>query len=184
MNRRIVWMGGLVAGMLCGLSIAAKSSDASPPVWTSVERMHADYVKAFVESEGFGRARVTPMMRLMHTRSLSLHGKPLRVDEVQLIGIAKHDPPVVYPSGFMAFQHADAEQSFLPATPSRHIDGQERLVLRSLESGQEVVTRADDSGLKAFGAIRADSACLACHRTKQTGDLLGAFIYRLEPTPK
>ena len=181
MNRRIVWIGWLAACVLGAGSIAAKSSDAPSPVWTSVERMHADYVKAFVESEGFGRARVTPMMRLMHSSSLALDGEPLRVDEVQLIGIAKHDPPVVYASGFMAFQHADADQDFLPATASRHIDSQERLVLRSLESGQEVVIHADASGLKAFGAIRAASACLGCHRSKHEGDLLGAFVYRLKP---
>ena len=181
MARRMVWIGGLAACVLGAGSIAAKSSDVSPPVWTSVERMHADYVRAFVESEGFGRTRITPMMRLMHSRSLVLDGKPLRVDDVQLIGIAKHDPPVVYASGFMAFQHADSDEQFLPAAATRHVDGQERLVLRGLEQGQQVLTHADASGLKTFGAIRATTACLECHRGKQAGDLLGAFVYRLEP---
>lgn len=181
MGRNTVWIGSLAALMLGAGSIAAKSPDASPPVWTSVERMHADYVQAFVESDGFGKARITPMMILMHSGKLMLDGKPMHVGDVQLIGIAKHDPPVVYAGGFMAFQHADTDEKFLPAAAARHVDSQERLILRSLENGQEVVVHADASGLKAFGAVRANTACLECHRSKQTGDLLGAFIYRLGP---
>ncbi|MDR6839913.1 hypothetical protein [Pseudoxanthomonas sacheonensis] len=181
MGRNTVWIGLLGALMLGALSVTAKSSDASPPVWTSLEGMHADYVRAFVESDGFGKARITPMMRLMHSGRLTLDDKPLHVGDVQLIGIAKHDPPVVYASGFMAFQHADTDESFLPMRASRSVDGQERLILRTLEKEQEVVARTDASGLKAYGAIRATTACLECHRSKREGDLLGAFVYRLEP---
>ena len=181
MGRNTVWIGLLAALMLGAGSLVAKSSDASPPVWTSMERMHADYVRAFVESDGFGRARITPMMMLMHNGRLTLDNKPLHVSEVQLIGIAKHDPPVVYASGFMAFQHADTDERFLPMPASRSVDGQERLILRVLEKEQEVVTRTDASGLKAYGAIRATTPCLECHRSKRTGDLLGAFVYRLQP---
>lgn len=184
MGRNTVWVGLLVALVLGLGSVTAKSSDASPPAWTSVERMHADYVQAFVESEGFGRARVTPMMMLMHRGILVLDGKPLHVGEVQLVGIAKHDPPVVYANAFMAFQHGDADQRFLPMTASRHIDGQERLILRGMEQGQEVVTQAGGSETKVLGAIRTTTACLECHRSKREGDLLGAFVYRLEPAQK
>jgi len=181
MGRNTVWIGLLAALVLGAGSITAKSSDASSSAWTSVERMHADYVRAFVESEGFGRARITPMMRLMHSGRLALDDKPLHVSEVQLIGIAKHDPPVVYASGFMAFQHGDTDERFLPMTASRSVDGQERLILRTLEKEREVATLSDASGLKAYGAIRATTACLACHRSKGEGDLLGAFVYRLAP---
>ena len=182
MGRSTVWIGLLSALMLGAASITAKSSDASPPpVWTSLERMHADYVRAFVESEGFGRTRITPMMRLMHSGRLTLDDEPLRVGDVQLIGIAKHDPPVLYASGFIAFQHADTDERFLPMTASRSVDGQERLILRTLEKEQQVVARIDASGLKAYGAIRATTACLECHRSKREGDLLGAFVYRLDP---
>ena len=180
MGRNTVWIGLFAALMLGVVSITAKSSDASSPVWTSLERMHADYVRAFVESEGFGRARITPMMMLMHSGRLALDDEPLHVGDVQLIGVAKHDPPVVYASGFMAFQHADTDERFLPMTASRSVDGQERLILRTLEKEQEVVTRNDASGLKAYGAIRATTACLECHRSKREGDLLGAFVYSLE----
>jgi hypothetical protein len=182
MGRYTAWIGLFAALALGTGSIIAKSSEESTLAWTSLERMHADYVKAFVESDGLGRARITPMMILMHSGRLVLDGKPLHVGDVQLIGIAKHDPPVVYAGGFMAFQHADTDEKFLPAAATRHVGSRERLILRSLESGQDVVVHTDASGLKAFGAVRADTACLECHRSKQEGDLLGAFVYRLEPT--
>jgi hypothetical protein len=181
MGRYAAWIGLFAALVLGTGSIVAKSSEASSLTWTSLERMHADYVKAFVESDGFGKARITPMMMLMHSGRLVLDGKSSHVGDVQLIGIAKHDPPLVYANGFMAFQHADTDQRFLPITASRSVDGQERLILRTLEKEQEVVARTDASGLKAYGAIRATTACLECHRSKREGDLLGAFVYRLEP---
>jgi hypothetical protein len=184
MGRYTAWMGLSAALALGAVSIIAKSADPSPPAWTSAERMHTEYVQAFVESEGFGMARMTPMMRLMHSGRLTRDDQTLHVREVQLIGIAKHDPPVVYANAFMAFQHGDTEQRFMPMTASRHIDGRERLILRSMEKGQEVVIQADGSETKAFGAVRATSACLQCHRSKREGDLLGAFVYRLEPVPK
>jgi len=180
MDRRIAWIGLFAVCVPVAITLAAKSPVPTAPSWTSVERMHADYVRAFVESEGFGKARITPMMRLMHGGILVLDGKAMRVGDVQLIGIAKHDPPVVYASGFMAFQHGDADQRFLPMTATRRIDAQERLILGSLQKDREAVILADASGPRAFGAIRADSACLECHRSKHAGDLLGAFVYRLE----
>ena len=135
-RRRIVWIGLFAVCVPGAITLAAKASVTTPPAWTSAERMHADYVQAFVESEGFGKARITPMMMLMHRGVLVLDGKPMRVGEVQLIGIAKHDPPVVYANAFMAFQHGDANQRFLPMGAPRDIDGREELILRSLERGR------------------------------------------------
>lgn len=181
MGRNSVWLGVLAVLVLAVGSITAKSADAPPPAWISLDRMHADYVRAFVESEGFGKARITPMMMLMHHGGLTLEDQALHVGEVQLVGIARHDPPVVHAGGFMAFQHAETDHRFLPLSATRPIDGQERLVLQTLEKGQEVVTRSEAAGLKAYGAIRASTACLQCHTGKRAGDLLGAFIYRLQP---
>ena len=181
MGRITVWIAVFAILMLGAGSITARSSDAPPPAWTSLDRMHTDYVQAFVESKGFGKARITPMMMLMHHGRLTLDDQPFHVGEVQLVGIARHDPPVVYASGFMAFQHAETDERFLPLSATRPIDSQERLVLQTLENGQEVVTRSEVTGLKAYGAIRASTACLQCHRSKREGDLLGAFIYRLQP---
>jgi len=41
----------------------------------------------------------------------------------------------------------------------------------------------DGDGLRATGSIRARKECLACHKGKRTGDLLGAFVYTLRPLP-
>jgi hypothetical protein len=143
--------------------------------------MHAAYVKAFVQSDGFGIRRVTPMMMLVQGGSLSLEGRRLRVQDVQLIGIAKHDPPVVYPGGLLKFQHGDKDQTFLPVSATRPIDEQERRILASLQQGEEVVSRPHTSGIAAVGAIRATESCLQCHRSRRVGDLLGALVYDLAP---
>ena len=184
MHRRSAGIGLLVFCLAGAVTLAAKPPAPTPPEWTSVERMHAGYVQAFVESEGFGMARVTPMMALMHKGVLTLDGQALRVGEVQLIGIAKHDPPVVYASAFMAFQHGEAGQDFLPVHMPRHVDEREESILRDLHKGTEVMMQTDAPELRAFGAIRASAECLACHRNKREGDLLGAFVYRLEPAEK
>ena len=57
--------------------------------------MHDDFVLAFIDSKGFGKLRITPMMQVM--QRYRTHGeRPLWVENLQLIGIAKHDVPVVF----------------------------------------------------------------------------------------
>lgn len=181
MGRRSVCSGLIAAGLLGGGAIAAESSDPHARAWTSLQGMHADYVDAFVQSDGFGIRRVTPMMMLVQGGSVTLDSQRLRVEDVQLIGIAKHDPPVVYPGGFLKFQHGDKDQAFLSQAAQRPVDVQEQRILASLQKGEEVVSKAHAGGVAAFGAIRATEACLQCHQSKQVGDLLGAFVYRLAP---
>lgn len=181
MDRRNVWVGLFAACLLGGGANAAESFDSRAPAWTSLQGMHVDYVKAFVQSEGFGFARVTPMMRLVQGGSLMLDSQRLRVEDVQLIGIAKHDPPVVYAGGLLKFQHGDEDQAFLSGDAERPVNEQELRILASLQEGEEVVGQARAGGIAAVGAIRATDACLQCHQSKQVGDLLGAFVYRLVP---
>lgn len=181
MGRCSAWI-GLVAACLAGSgAIAAESSDPHTRSWTSLQDMHADYVKAFVQSDGFGIRRITPMMLLLQGGSITLEGQRLRVEDVQLIGIARHDPPVVYPGGFLKFQHGDAEQEFLTRVATRVVDEREQGILAKLRAGEEVVSQVQAGGIATVGAIRASEACLQCHRNKQVGDLLGAFVYRLAP---
>jgi len=181
MGRRSTWIGVFAAGLIGSGAIAAESADPHARTWTSLQDMHAEYVKAFVQSDGFGIRRVTPMMMLVQGGTVTLDGRRLRVEDVQLIGIAKHDPPVVYPGGFLEFQHGDKDRAFLPLPATRPVDEQERRILTSLQQGEEVVSRARINGIAAVGAIRATESCLQCHRNKQVGDLLGAFVYSLAP---
>ena len=160
------------------------SSDAPP---AGLLRMHDDFVSAFVESDGFGYARVTPMMRVMHR--YRVQGQPsLWVANVELIGIARHDPPVVFASPFQGFLHAPDMPSgsgiaVRPRPEGRPLTQAEREAVQALEDGVPLRVQADGDGLRATGPIRARGECLACHKGKHEGDLLGAFVYTLRPLP-
>lgn len=160
------------------------SSDAPP---AGLLRMHDDFVSAFVESDGFGYARVTPMMRVMHR--YRTQGQPsLWVANVELIGIARHDPPVVFASPFQGFLHAldmpsGSEIAVRPRPQGRPLTQAEREAVQALEDGVPLLVHADGDGLRATGPIRARDECLACHKGKREGDLLGAFVYTLRPLP-
>ena len=150
-------------------------------------RMHEDFVAAFVESDGFGYARVTPMMRLLHRYRVE-GDRPLHVVDVALVGIAKHDPPVVFASPFQGFLHAPdmpsgREISVNPRREGRPLTSTEQDALRALEAGAPLLVHVDGDGLRATGPIRARGECLACHKGKREGDLLGAFVYTLRAPP-
>jgi hypothetical protein len=170
---------------------AAESAEArgvppdAPPA--GLLRMHEDFVSAFVESDGFGYARVTPMMRVMHR--YRTQGQPsLWVANVELVGIAKHDPPVVFASPFQGFLHAPDMPSgsgiaVRPRPEGRPLTQAEQAAVQALEDGAPLLVHTDGDGLRATGPIRARSECLACHKGKHEGDLLGAFVYTLRPLP-
>ena len=166
-----------------GATGSTMEADAPP----ALLRMHDDFVSAFVESDGFGYARVTPMMRLLH-RYRTSGETPLQVVDLSLVGIAKHDPPVVFASPFQGFLHAPdmpsgSEVSVRPRPEGRPLAQAERDALRALEAGAPLLVREDGDGLRATGPIRARGECLSCHKGKREGDLLGAFVYTLRPLP-
>jgi len=178
---RMRW--GLVAMMSVAAAAAwAAAVDREAPTQDELLRMHDDFVLAFVQSEGFGRMRVTPMMRTMHdyrTRGET----PLWVQDLQLIGIARHDPPVVFSSAFQGFQHADEDATPAPRREGRPLTEAERAEVRALEDGQTLVVQPQGDALRVTGPIRAAGECLGCHKDKRAGDLLGAFVYTLRPLP-
>lgn len=178
---RMRW--GLVA-MASVLAIAgwASAVDRDAPGHDELLRMHDDFVLAFVQSEGFGRMRVTPMMRVMsdyRTRG----DTPLWVQDLQMIGIARHDPPVVFSSAFQGFQHSEEGMALAPRRAGRPLTGTERADVRALEDGQRLVVRSQDDALRVVGPISAGDECLGCHKDKRAGDLLGAFVYTMRPLP-
>jgi hypothetical protein len=96
------------------------------------------------------------------------------VKELDLIGIAMHQRPVV----FSRVAHGVYAENDRPLTAF------EQQSLESLRSGKEVVSGRGDAGIMLLiGAIRAESACLTCHRSERAGSLLGAFRYVLQPSP-
>ena len=145
-------------------------------------RMHDDFVLAFVDSAGFGRTRITPMMRAMQ-RYRTRGETELWVVDVSLIGIAKHDPPQVFSSAFQGFQHVEAGMPPMPGPKGRPLRPEEQAALRALSAGERLVVRKEDDGLRVTGAIRAADECLGCHKKQRAGDMLGALVYTLRPLP-
>jgi hypothetical protein len=147
----------------------------------ALRRMHEDFVDAFVNSQGFGKTRVTPMMvRMRHYQFEGIGGSGRCVHDVELIGIAWHDPPVVYPANFMGFQHEGGDAGLrLPVMPARSLQAWERDAVAALGTGQEIVRHALPGGERAMGAIRARRDCLTCHTRSREGDVLGALSYGL-----
>ncbi|MEP6908021.1 MAG: hypothetical protein ABI858_08595 [Pseudoxanthomonas sp.] len=119
------------------------------------------------------------MMLLMQGGTLVLDRQQLRVEDVQMIGIAKHDPPVVYASGVFKFQHGDEGQVFLRTSDHRPVNAEEQRILDDLQAGHEIVSQAVAGGITSVAAIRAMPNCLQCHQSKREGDTMGAFVYRL-----
>jgi hypothetical protein len=122
------------------------------------------------------------------TQGLSLSQKEAKYDRgkkvwepksVDLIGLLKHDTPVVYLSEKAAHQK-DAEAPVTPVTPvTRPLDEFEMAGLTALTSGENLFGRTREGVVRLLGAVRAEASCVACHRSKQEGDLLGAFSYTL-----
>lgn len=145
-------------------------------------RMHDDFVLAFVDSAGFGRARITPMMRTMQRYRMPGE-RNLGVVDVALIGIAKHDPPQVFNAPFMGFQHVEAGVPQVPRLEGRPLQPDESDALRALSAGERLVVRSEGDGLRVTGPIRAAGECLGCHEKQRAGDMLGALVYTLRPLP-
>ena len=175
---------GLVA-MASALAVAgwASAVGRDTPAHDELLRMHDDFVLAFVQSEGFGRMRVTPMMRVMS--SYRTRGdRPMWVQDLQLIGIARHDPPVVFSSAFQGFQHSEEGMALAPRREGRPLSDLERADVRMLAEGERLVVQPQGDALRVVGPISAGDECLGCHKDKRAGDLLGAFVYTLRPLPE
>lgn len=172
---RTLVLGLALAGIGLGSSAALAEADRDFP---ALQAMHADFVKAFVDSEGFGKRRILPMMAQMRRYRFDTVGDSGQcVYEVQLIGIARHDPPVAYASRLMGFQHSDGDSALPMAPPGRGLSSSERQALEVLAEGQALVVQKEAQGKRVIGPIRAQPECLACHKDKQEGDLLGALSY-------
>ncbi len=166
-----------IGGIFVGGSLAAGREAPS----RALLRMHDDFVLAFIDSEGFGQSRLPPMSRVM---SRKVDGTNWFVGRLELIGVAKHEPPRVFDSEMAIFHRPNPERPPQPrAANSRAITAWERQALRNLDAGQRLIVEKQDMGLRVVGAIRAGDECLGCHKKKRAGDMLGAFVYSLWPIP-
>lgn len=179
MRRAIPWI--LVLAGVLTVMITPGQAAAPAAMEQALQRMHAQFVEAFVDSEGFGVTRSPPMMRLMMKNSGTAVGDTgLCVMSVELIGIAKHDPPVAYPpSPFSGFQHTDRNEDSPDSGQTRDLTASEREAVRMLSEGWQLIVKSEGDEVRVTGPIRARSSCLECHKQRKTGDVLGALGYRM-----
>lgn len=75
--------------------------------WQSYESMHEDSVHQFIKSPGLGMSRLVETLKRAETeetksletvmsRRVSIGDRLFLIKSIELIGIAKHDPPVVF----------------------------------------------------------------------------------------
>jgi hypothetical protein len=86
----------LVAAAVVGWASALERED--PP--GGLLRMHDDFVLAFIDSEGFGQRRLPAMAGVLHK---PVDGARWYVAHLELIGIAKHNPPQVFSNEMSIF---------------------------------------------------------------------------------
>lgn len=162
--------------LLLVLAPAPALADDDPPVrwrmeWNDYDEMHAYYLQRFLDSEGFGRSRLTPIEVL---RSIQIGDASYTVVDLELIGLVRNDPPAAYVN-----EWGLPSKERLAEARTRPLTAGEGTALDRIRAGEQVVFRADPEEPVLIGSIRARKECLACHAGSEEGDLLGAFRYRL-----
>lgn len=189
----------LAALFLCSVAYAQMEKSNS----FSIEFMHMEAVSWFVGRPGFGMSRVKPVNEVyfgtlpLLDRKVNFMEETFAVKEMQLIGIAKHDPPVAFllEDSTASSPHRPAGKdrgvpmSNMQDYKTRSLTEDEKRAIETLKADatQEVVVTGrvlslGPAPIVAVGPIRAGRSCLDCHDAKE-GELLGAFSYTLEPVP-
>ena len=152
-----------------------KLLQAPPPqIWESREELHDDYVRRFESAAGFGMSRMARPPMLYRSGTLDTGRGRYAIDAIELVGQLLTDAPAAYVPG----AH---DASLKAAFDRRALTPFETKALAMLRAGNQLVSTGDDGSgtLAVVGALRAKESCLKCHGSRQAGDLLGAFTYRL-----
>jgi len=175
------WKRWMLLACVVALAAAPAARGSANDSRTALLRMHGEFVDAFIDSQGFGKRRITPMMAQMRRYQFEgIDGDGRCVLEVELVGVARHDPPVVHAASFMGFQHRDDVTAIpLSSMSLRGLQAWERDALATLVAGADIVLHEGPDGMRSMAPIRARAECLACHRDRREGDVLGALSYRL-----
>jgi hypothetical protein len=169
--------GAAIVTLLGAVGVAQNSASGGyrglNQTWESCEEMHDNYVKRFVSAEGFGMSRMmTPHMRDI-SGVLDLGRTRYNIESIELIGLLQQPQPTVY----MPARH---DLGLALSTGRRAPTTFETSALASFRTGRDLVSETSPGTLRCIGAVRAADTCLRCHEDKKTGDLLGAFTYRLK----
>jgi hypothetical protein len=156
----------------------AQSSGVSPlttPLWESCEELHDTYVRRFEASPGFGVSRMIRPMMLERSGTLDLGRERYSIQSLELVGVINRERMIAYVP--VAHDNGLDSRDF----KNRDLTPFETEAVAAFRSGRDIAGAAEPASkaLLCAGALRAKPSCLACHKNKQAGDLLGAFSYRL-----
>jgi hypothetical protein len=142
-------------------------------VWQSDAQMHSYFESCFLRASGFGYERmIAPPMVVDDFMWMKRDSGGYKLGTLELIGIAKHESPVVFVDILHRVPEASRETRALTAFEAKAVD--------SLRGGGDIVVDEGPKRRLVVGALRADATCLKCHQGIKEGDLLGALSYRLD----
>jgi hypothetical protein len=136
---------------------------------------HTDNAVAFLNPFDFGYVRDRS-----HVAGFRPHrfrqepSAPARwqVERLELVGLLKHDEPVVYLSENLP------RMDELRDAETRPLDTFEKEALAALRRGEDLMEQGGPDRMRMLGSLRAAKQCVRCHDVER-GELLGAFSYRL-----
>jgi hypothetical protein len=160
--------------------LAPKDGEKLParPDQSALGKLHEAGFLDFVNPRGFGYVKDRRHVAGFLSHGFSKVPEPAggwKVATLELIGLLRHDNPVVYVSPKLP------RMEELKGAPTRPLDAFETAALDALRGGADLHTEdGTDDGLRFLGAIRSTRQCVGCHGGER-GALLGAFTYRLKP---
>ncbi|MBA4063335.1 MAG: hypothetical protein C0501_06405 [Isosphaera sp.] len=156
---------------------AGPQAGAGRPDPVALGKLHDAGFLDFVNPRGFGYVRDRRHVAGFQPHEFTRVPGPAErwaVARLELVGLLRHDDPVVYVSASLPRMDA------LRDAPTRPTDPFETAALAALRAGADLhVGDGPDTG-RFVGAVRSTRQCLECHGGDR-GALLGAFTYRLRP---
>jgi hypothetical protein len=144
-------------------------------VWASFHDMHRWYEQQFVNSDdGFGLSRVINFDDPFF-RKIEIDGQLYLVQQLELVSFADRETPIAYVNRNTRPAKMTSKQA-----ETRTLSEFEKRALLKLQIGRQFIYNGDAKQPEFVGALRASASCLKCHEAK-SGDLMGAFAYRLQP---
>jgi hypothetical protein len=188
--RRVYWSSlFVVCAVAVGLAVHIRMSPRlnGAFVWDSYEDMHKYYLDAFVQSRGFGESRVWSNDQWDEGRRFSIGYREYAIRRLELIGLLKHDKPVVYlnqtsanPNPYGKTAWKNPVQDRLADSSTRPLTDIEIDALTKIKTGAMLVEHPELPRPIMIGALRADQQnCIECHHVEK-GTLMGAFVYELD----
>jgi hypothetical protein len=159
--------------------IAPQDAGVGPvrPDTFHLEQLHREGFLDFVNPRGFGYVKNRREVAGFLSHGFSKVPDPAggwKVARLELVGLLRHDDPVVYVSDKLP------KMDELQDARTRPLDAFETTALKALREGADLHTGDNPGEVRFLGAIRSTKQCIDCHGGER-GVLLGAFTYRLKP---